>query len=431
MERIIVDSGIMTARCYRVFFDQMNFFDTTCLKLLVSKALGYMVITGSVGVKVPQILSIVRAGSVAGISLTMFLLELVGLTISLGYNYLHGNPFSTWGETFFLLLQTAIIVALMLHYSKTIGLKSLAAAGLWVAVLAAIGTRQISAAQMAVVQPVPIALFVMSKVPQVIRNFKEKSTGKLAFLTFFLNTAGGAARIFTTIQEVPDVQVLTSVLIGFALNLTITLQIIFFGDKEAQLTAQTSKNNSSSPSIESTGRSGVIELSRHRVASDAADHKPNTIVSSQTSHSNIINSPPSMVPILENNDSDDSHAITSDSSDLSEIDTSDEATTDETTSMPSSSPRVNTASFSAIEDAVTHSTSNSSRNKIAKLLGEDPGSTGNEESVHALSKKDKKDKKEKKDKKAEKELKEKEKKFKKDRKKAEKEEEKRKKKPKD
>lgn len=207
--------------------------DVDCLKLLLSKALGYLVILGSVAVKLPQILSIARAQSAAGISLSMFVLELIGFTITLGYNVSRQNPFSTWGENFFLLTQTAIIVVLMLYYSKLLGVISVSALALWVVALAAMITGQVPAEMMTLLQTASVGLFVASKVPQIISNFRDRSTGKLSAITFFLSTAGAGARVFTTLQEVNDQVILLSAVLGFSLNLIITLQIFIFGDRSA------------------------------------------------------------------------------------------------------------------------------------------------------------------------------------------------------
>ena len=209
------------------------FLDTQCIKLLISKALGYLVILGSVAVKLPQIMSIVRARSAAGISLSMFVLDLIGFSITLGYNVSRQNPFSTWGETFFLLTQTAIIIALMLHYSRQIGVVSISAFALWMASLGAMVSGQVPAEMMTVLQTASVGIFIASKVPQIITNFKNKSTGKLSIVTFLLSTAGTAARVFTTLQEVDDSVILLSAVLGFVLNFIITLQIIFYGDNPA------------------------------------------------------------------------------------------------------------------------------------------------------------------------------------------------------
>jgi mannose-P-dolichol utilization defect protein 1 len=52
--------------------------DVACIKALVAKGLGYLILLGALAVKVPQILKIVNAKSVKGLALSMFLLELVG-----------------------------------------------------------------------------------------------------------------------------------------------------------------------------------------------------------------------------------------------------------------------------------------------------------------------------------------------------------------
>lgn len=52
--------------------------DPDCLKLLISKGLGYAIIAGALLVKIPQIAKVLKARSVEGLQLSMFLLELIG-----------------------------------------------------------------------------------------------------------------------------------------------------------------------------------------------------------------------------------------------------------------------------------------------------------------------------------------------------------------
>jgi len=198
------------------------------------------------GVKIPQIRSILSSRSAAGISLSMFILELVGYSINLGYNVIRGNSFSTWGENLFLLAQTAVIVALMLHYSGGIGVVAMSLGALWVASLGAMLSGQVPMEIVLLLQTASVGIFVMSKVPQVITNFKNRSTGKLALITFLLNTMGAAARVFTTLQEVPDNIILISASLGLLLNLIITVQVLVYGDRgvaKAAATEATKKTN--------------------------------------------------------------------------------------------------------------------------------------------------------------------------------------------
>ena len=45
------------------------------------------------------------------------------------------------------------------------------------------------------------ACLLACRLPQIVQNFGSKATGQLSIITYGLNTAGAAARIFTSIQE--------------------------------------------------------------------------------------------------------------------------------------------------------------------------------------------------------------------------------------
>jgi mannose-P-dolichol utilization defect protein 1 len=88
-----------------------------CVKLLISKLLGYAIILGAFGIKIPQIIKIQANKSVAGISMSMYLLETVGFLISSSYGYVNQFPFSTYGESLIILIQNYVVVYLMFHYT--------------------------------------------------------------------------------------------------------------------------------------------------------------------------------------------------------------------------------------------------------------------------------------------------------------------------
>ena len=48
-------------------------------------------------------------------------------------------------------------------------------------------------------------MLIAARVPQIWTNFKTKSAGQLAIVTWFLNLAGTTARVFTTLKETGDV----------------------------------------------------------------------------------------------------------------------------------------------------------------------------------------------------------------------------------
>ncbi|RLM85258.1 hypothetical protein C2845_PM04G24420 [Panicum miliaceum] len=144
--------------------------DANILLPFLSKVLGYSIIAASTVAKLPQILKILKHGSVRGLSVASFELEVVGYTIALAYCIHKGLPFSAYGELAFLLIQ---------------------------AVLAG----KIDPALFEVLYASQHAIFFFARVPQIWKNFTNKGTGELSFLTCFMNFAGSIVRVFTSIQE--------------------------------------------------------------------------------------------------------------------------------------------------------------------------------------------------------------------------------------
>src|SRR5579862_8547074 len=109
---------IVGNHCYAVLVENLDVFDTACLKLGISKALGLgIVVAGSI-VKLPQLLKLVNARSGVGLSLSGYILETFAYTITLAYNVRLKFPFSTYGETAFIAIQNILILLLILHYSQ-------------------------------------------------------------------------------------------------------------------------------------------------------------------------------------------------------------------------------------------------------------------------------------------------------------------------
>lgn len=52
-------SFFMTPKCYEDIFFNMNIFNVICLKMIISKVLGYGILAGSLMLRVPQILKVI------------------------------------------------------------------------------------------------------------------------------------------------------------------------------------------------------------------------------------------------------------------------------------------------------------------------------------------------------------------------------------
>ena len=89
-----------------------------CASFFLSKILGSCVLLGSLAFKVPQILKIHTNKSAAGVSISQFWMELCVSAMSLSFNYHIEAPFTTYGESFFILAQNVIIVFQIRFFSK-------------------------------------------------------------------------------------------------------------------------------------------------------------------------------------------------------------------------------------------------------------------------------------------------------------------------
>ena len=67
-----------------------------------------------------------------------------------------------------------------------------------------------------------------SRLFQIFTNYKNGHTGLLSLPTVFLNVMGAIARVFTTLQETGDLNILMTYLIGIIINITLFGQLIYY-----------------------------------------------------------------------------------------------------------------------------------------------------------------------------------------------------------
>ncbi|KAI9330188.1 hypothetical protein BDR26DRAFT_712000 [Obelidium mucronatum] len=199
-----------------------------CFSLLISKGLGLGIIAGSAGVKVPQILKIVKSGNAKGISLISYVLETLALVITLSYNVRKENPFSTYGEVAFVSIQNFIILLMLTTYSKSY-ISLFAISTLFTAAAYALLSDILPSEILLSLQWVSILTSTASKLPQIYTNLVNGNTGQLSAITVGLQFIGAAARIFTTLREVQDQVILVSFLVATALNGVLFAQVLLTG----------------------------------------------------------------------------------------------------------------------------------------------------------------------------------------------------------
>lgn len=222
---------LTTPECFNSLIVERNLLtDTDCLKSTLAKCLGVGIVLGSILVKLPQIIKILRSGSAKGLSFTGVLLELVAVTANGAYSYSKGFPFGSYGEAVFMSLQTSLIALLILWFTGNTTLTLLFSA-VYGAVVFAIThpAGWISAEVLWYGQAANIPMIVVGKLIQAISNFRQGHTGQLSAITVFLLTAGSLARIFTSIQETAgDPVVVATYVASSFVNVLLTFQVIYY-----------------------------------------------------------------------------------------------------------------------------------------------------------------------------------------------------------
>ncbi|KAF3069849.1 Mannose-P-dolichol utilization defect 1 protein like protein [Daldinia childiae] len=220
--------SIIGETCYKTLILDLDPTDSECLKLAISKGLGIGIIGASSIVKVPQIIKLVQSQSSSGVSFLSYLLETSSYLISLAYNFRNEFPFSTYGETALILGQNVIITVLVLNYSGRASIAALFVAALATSVVTLFNGGILDMQTLGYLQAGAGVLGVASKVPQIAAIYQAGGTGQLSAFTVFNYLAGSLSRIFTTLQEVDDKLILYGFVAGFALNLVLAAQMVYY-----------------------------------------------------------------------------------------------------------------------------------------------------------------------------------------------------------
>ncbi|WFD45571.1 hypothetical protein GLX27_000192 [Malassezia furfur] len=238
---------LLGEQCFTSLVWDVNWTDVPCLRLGLSKGLGLgIVVFGSI-IKFPQIYKIVHARSATGISLAMYILEVVAYTISLAYAIRLHIPFSTYGENASLTLQNMIITLLIIAYSpmdtysrrvttfcRARGITtntlyvSVAAVTMVLCSLALAFETAVPPAMLKTLQLFTIPVSLASKVPQMLELHRDKATGQLSVLVVFAQLLGTLARVFTTLTETNDRLLFWGFALATVFNAVIAVQVLLY-----------------------------------------------------------------------------------------------------------------------------------------------------------------------------------------------------------
>lgn len=236
---------LFSRKCFEDHFAKGDFLNVPCLKVTISKLLGFGIIAGACVVQVPQIVRVIKARS-ARVSRISTYLGLVGYLLQTVYHLYNGSPFSAYGETVIVGVQSLAMMLLLWRFD----FPGAVHVGAVVAALAAVtqGSIMVGAdpSQRVHLQSAVTLLFIVARATQIVDCLRMGGTGDLAFLTLFMQFAGAAARVFTSSVELKGKpEVFWSFAISAALNGVLVLQYVVYnhilkgsskaGDKKAKV----------------------------------------------------------------------------------------------------------------------------------------------------------------------------------------------------
>lgn len=209
-------------------------FEKECISYLISKGLSLGIVFFSFTSKLPQILYMYKYKDIKGLSYLSIYLDILCFICSTLYPIHMNYPFLTYGENVIILFENLVIFFFAWKYDTQqtsdknnmmftffassfvyLCFKGLLNDNLW-----------------KIVGSASTVLSMGSRLTQILKSYKEKSTGPLSRITFLLNMMGNAARIFTTFKETGDVIMIGGFGISFVLNLIVFLQICYYNRKK-------------------------------------------------------------------------------------------------------------------------------------------------------------------------------------------------------
>lgn len=233
-------SNLISPHCYEEIIVKQHFFNMNCNKLILSKILGYGILLGSLLVKFPQIVKIKWNRSGEGVSVLAETIMLAAIFGSMAYGFTFEYPLSTYGDSFFLFIQTILVILLVLYYKRQY-VAAVAYLVLCISMTVLMYQKRIPTHFVDTLAGLTLVLGLVSRLWQSFCIYRAKSTGNLSAITMLMLFFGSLARIFTSIQETGDRTLIWTYIINSAANFILILQLGYYWSAPIPSNEQTAK----------------------------------------------------------------------------------------------------------------------------------------------------------------------------------------------
>ncbi|XP_074642847.1 solute carrier family 66 member 3-like [Tubulanus polymorphus] len=195
----------------------------------VCDMLGAAVVIACLFLKVPQIYNILKSGSSKGLSLPSVMMEFWCYTVNLTYGLANSYPLSTYFEYTLLVLQDVIVLILIVHYRKMFQPFMLFGAVVYLALSISIALGFWPKVIMGLIISMNMPMICGSKLTQFYKIYSSKKAGQVSLVSWSIASCTSGTRIVTTLLLTGDVVLMSNFVVGFLLNLTNAIAIIYYG----------------------------------------------------------------------------------------------------------------------------------------------------------------------------------------------------------
>ena len=146
------------------------------------------------------------------------------------YSFLRGNPFTAYGETLLITIQTLMVVLLMWNYKTPdkVSMKERAVVSACFAVYVS-AVLSLPADKLYLLLSINLPVTMFSRGSQIQMYYTCKHTGTQSVITVLMNFIGSAIRVVTTINEIGmDIPMLSGYAISLLLNSIMIAQFIVY-----------------------------------------------------------------------------------------------------------------------------------------------------------------------------------------------------------
>ncbi|KAG5677825.1 hypothetical protein PVAND_007549 [Polypedilum vanderplanki] len=195
---------------------------------IISDILSFITIASCLIAKVPQIITIFKAKSAAGLSMKSLGIETASYTVSTLYNFTNGYKILNYFEYIILLVQNYMLIGIVLFYRKQLNQKFIGFATLYWIIAALFTFSILPKSILTLMIPGTLPASVISKTLQLLEIIRTKDSSSISAITWFISAFTNATRIYTILLDSADIMLLANFIISTALSSAVLTAVIYY-----------------------------------------------------------------------------------------------------------------------------------------------------------------------------------------------------------